>query len=84
MQPTGRSFAGEPRLDQGALDGEVGLGIDAPLAELAGSPPNGASPRRLLSLAMLGALVAACRPRQWVKNVLVIAAPGAAGALGQA
>ncbi len=29
----------------------------------------------------LGALLRACRPRQWVKNVLVVAAPGAAGIL---
>jgi decaprenyl-phosphate phosphoribosyltransferase len=29
----------------------------------------------------LGALVRACRPRQWVKNVLVVAAPAAAGIL---
>ena len=28
-----------------------------------------------------GALVRACRPRQWVKNLLVLAAPGAAGIL---
>lgn len=28
------------------------------------------------------ALLAACRPRQWVKNLLVAAAPGAAGVLG--
>ncbi|MGP4100216.1 decaprenyl-phosphate phosphoribosyltransferase [Nonomuraea sp. KM90] len=31
--------------------------------------------------ALLGGLVRACRPRQWVKNVLVAAAPGAAGVL---
>ncbi len=31
----------------------------------------------------LGALVRACRPRQWVKNVLVVAAPGAAGILAR-
>ncbi len=31
----------------------------------------------------LRALVRACRPRQWVKNVLVVAAPGAGGALGR-
>ncbi|NYJ34034.1 decaprenyl-phosphate phosphoribosyltransferase [Nocardiopsis aegyptia] len=29
------------------------------------------------------ALVCACRPRQWLKNLLVFAAPAAAGALGQ-
>jgi decaprenyl-phosphate phosphoribosyltransferase len=29
------------------------------------------------------ALLRACRPRQWLKNLLVFAAPGAAGALGQ-
>lgn len=28
------------------------------------------------------ALLAACRPRQWVKSLLVLAAPGAAGVLG--
>ncbi|MGA8355137.1 MAG: UbiA family prenyltransferase, partial [Solirubrobacteraceae bacterium] len=28
-----------------------------------------------------GALLRACRPRQWVKNLLVVAAPGAAGVL---
>jgi decaprenyl-phosphate phosphoribosyltransferase len=28
---------------------------------------------------LLGGLLRACRPRQWVKNVLVFAAPGAAG-----
>ncbi len=31
--------------------------------------------------ATLGALVRACRPRQWPKNVLVVAAPAAAGIL---
>ena len=30
----------------------------------------------------LRAIVATARPRQWVKNALVVAAPGAAGALG--
>ena len=30
----------------------------------------------------LEALLRACRPRQWVKNVLVFAAPGLAGVLG--
>ncbi len=31
----------------------------------------------------LGALVRACRPRQWLKNLLVLAAPATAGALTQ-
>jgi decaprenyl-phosphate phosphoribosyltransferase len=31
----------------------------------------------------LGALIRACRPRQWIKNVLVVAAPGAAGILAR-
>jgi decaprenyl-phosphate phosphoribosyltransferase len=31
----------------------------------------------------LRAIVATARPRQWVKNALVVAAPGAAGALGR-
>ncbi|HYI62771.1 MAG TPA: decaprenyl-phosphate phosphoribosyltransferase [Acidimicrobiales bacterium] len=30
------------------------------------------------------ALLVACRPKQWVKNLLVVAAPGAAGVLGSA
>lgn len=38
-------------------------------------PPEG--PRRA------PALIRACRPRQWAKNVLVIAAPAAAGRLGR-
>ncbi|MGH2854902.1 MAG: decaprenyl-phosphate phosphoribosyltransferase, partial [Solirubrobacteraceae bacterium] len=38
---------------------------------------SAAHPRRV----PLGALVRACRPRQWIKNVLVLAAPGAAGIL---
>lgn len=29
------------------------------------------------------ALLVACRPKQWIKNLLVLAAPGAAGVLGQ-
>jgi decaprenyl-phosphate phosphoribosyltransferase len=70
-------------VDSGSLDGELGLGIDQPLAELAEPSRAAQDPQRVLSLAVLGALVAACRPRQWVKNLLVVAAPGAAGALGQ-
>lgn len=39
-----------------------------------------APPRRSLPVALL----VACRPKQWVKNLLVFAAPGAAGVLGEA
>ncbi len=33
---------------------------------------------------MIGALIKEARPKQWVKNVLVFAAPGAAGVLSEA
>jgi len=49
----------------------------APVAVLA----RGAIPARMVLPA--GALLRACRPRQWVKNVLVAAAPAAAGVLAQ-
>ncbi|WP_433698330.1 decaprenyl-phosphate phosphoribosyltransferase [Nocardiopsis sp. CA-288880] len=45
-----------------------------------GGPGVQGGPRGLLGTAR--ALVRACRPRQWLKNLLVLAAPGAAGALG--
>jgi decaprenyl-phosphate phosphoribosyltransferase len=41
------------------------------------TPPTSARPRR----GPVAAVLATARPRQWVKNALVIAAPGAAGAL---
>lgn len=41
--------------------------------------PGAGRPRRSLPLA----LVVEARPKQWAKNVLVFAAPGAAGVLGQ-
>ncbi|HZT67905.1 MAG TPA: decaprenyl-phosphate phosphoribosyltransferase [Acidimicrobiales bacterium] len=45
------------------------------------SPTTPAEPRRPGGLAV--GLVRTARPRQWVKNVLVFAAPGAAGVLGR-
>ncbi|WP_017598258.1 MULTISPECIES: decaprenyl-phosphate phosphoribosyltransferase [Nocardiopsis] len=53
------------------------------------SPPTGRSPAGPTSGRAgdrphpLVALARACRPRQWLKNLLVFAAPGAAGALDQ-
>jgi decaprenyl-phosphate phosphoribosyltransferase len=35
------------------------------------------------STSLIGALVRTARPKQWIKNVLVAAAPGAAGVLGE-
>jgi decaprenyl-phosphate phosphoribosyltransferase len=43
-----------------------------------GADTRAAAPRR----GLVRALIATARPRQWIKNVLVIAAAGAAGALG--
>jgi len=51
----------------------VGPRRPAQAAAVTPLPPSRTRPRALLALA---------RPRQWVKNALVIAAPGAAGALG--
>lgn len=45
-----------------------------------GGTPAATDRRRPLPVALL----VACRPKQWVKNLLVLAAPGAAGVLGSA
>lgn len=45
-----------------------------------GSEPDAGPPSRSLGRA----LIATARPKQWVKNVLVVAAPAAAGVLGEA
>lgn len=42
-----------------------------------------AAPRRVTSRAVAGGLIRTARPRQWLKNVLVLAAPLAAGELGR-
>jgi decaprenyl-phosphate phosphoribosyltransferase len=59
---------------------EIGtqLGKSGPAGRVPAPSPNGQPPRRRPSF---GALVRTARPRQWVKNVLVAAAPGAAGVL---
>ena len=45
------------------------------------APPQAAPAISRVRARPLPAIVRACRPRQWVKNVLVVAAPAAAGAL---
>jgi decaprenyl-phosphate phosphoribosyltransferase len=51
----------------------------APERPPAASPPGDAAPARAPSLAL--SLLRTARPRQWIKNLLVFAAPGAAGVL---
>lgn len=46
--------------------------------------PTPGTPVRPPPSSLAGGLVRAARPRQWVKNVLVLAAPGAAGVLDRA
>src|ERR1039457_2256078 len=47
-----------------------------------GQAKEAAAPTSSRRRGRLRATVATMRPRQWIKNILVIAAPGAAGALG--
>ena len=51
----------------------------APSQDEAATPDVKAFPKPNL----LGGLIRSMRPRQWLKNVLVLAAPGAGGALGK-
>lgn len=56
-----------------------------PATAAAGAPTTVTRPITPIGLARRGprrALLALARPRQWVKNALVVGAPGAAGALG--
>ncbi len=53
----------------------------AELSQVPAASGSGDAPRRR---SFARACISEARPRQWVKNVLVVAAPGAAGVLGQA
>ncbi|MFF0433237.1 decaprenyl-phosphate phosphoribosyltransferase [Streptomyces sp. NPDC004327] len=57
--------------------GRAGALLTAPAA-----PPPPAPPVRRRPLAVAAGLLRTARPRQWVKNALVVAAPVAAGRLG--
>lgn len=61
--------------DEGAPGGRAAPAAAGTLHELPLRPPAGA-------LAAAGVLLRACRPRQWAKNSLVLAAPCAAGLIG--
>jgi decaprenyl-phosphate phosphoribosyltransferase len=47
----------------------------------AGVPPEDPRPGAKHEPSLIGALIREARPKQWVKNLLVVAAPGAAGVL---
>jgi decaprenyl-phosphate phosphoribosyltransferase len=88
MQPVDHGRSRLPRIPDSVAPAAAGAGsargrTAAPEARGAAAseargPVAPAIPRR----SRPGALLALARPKQWVKNVLVIAAPGAAGALG--
>jgi decaprenyl-phosphate phosphoribosyltransferase len=61
-------------------DGYLPVPAHGPAADPAGGVER--APRARAPLLPLKALLRACRPRQWLKNVLVFAAPAAAGVLG--
>src|SRR4051794_5478653 len=52
-----------------------------PVPTTSGADP---SPSPQPSASLLSGLIRTARPKQWIKNVLVVAAPAAAGVLGQA
>ncbi|MGO9489261.1 MAG: decaprenyl-phosphate phosphoribosyltransferase [Solirubrobacteraceae bacterium] len=62
-----------PQTDSAAPSADPSPALRGKLASATRRPARGRLPLR--------ALVRACRPRQWTKNLLVLAAPGAAGIL---
>lgn len=63
--------------------GEATAAVRLRELEATGDLPSAAAPPPERSEPLGSALLRAARPRQWVKNVLVFAAPGAAGVLTQ-
>ncbi|MGO9961211.1 MAG: decaprenyl-phosphate phosphoribosyltransferase [Solirubrobacteraceae bacterium] len=81
MQPCDGGSPTPWRSSKAALAGAAGGSLTGVAREgLAGAHDRDAAAG--LRRGRAAALVALARPRQWVKNALVIAAPGAAGALG--
>jgi decaprenyl-phosphate phosphoribosyltransferase len=66
------------------MSSDVGTPVDQvtpAAAEIVGHVDTDEGRREFRAGARAWALVRACRPKQWVKNLLVLAAPGAAGIL---
>ncbi|MDA8393352.1 MAG: decaprenyl-phosphate phosphoribosyltransferase [Actinomycetota bacterium] len=72
--------AGAPRTDAGAPRTE-GHKKRAAWGPHGGAPGSGSGGEGTSPAAVMAGLVRTMRPRQWVKNVLVLAAPAAAGVL---
>jgi decaprenyl-phosphate phosphoribosyltransferase len=53
--------------------------VEAPVVEVVAPAASGRAGRDRWKYTVPGGLLRAVRPRQWIKNVLVFAAPGAAG-----
>ncbi|MDJ1137592.1 decaprenyl-phosphate phosphoribosyltransferase [Streptomyces iconiensis] len=76
---SGYPASGQPVSEQ-SVPGSPGAGV---AAGPAGGAAGGAAPRRAAGFAgtRAGGLLLTARPRQWIKNLLVVAAPAAAGQL---
>jgi decaprenyl-phosphate phosphoribosyltransferase len=72
--PNEKNLEGAPSIPSATAD-------DAEDAEAAGATTRGTPKAGTASRRWWWALVAVARPKQWVKNLLVFAAPGAAGVL---
>src|SRR4051794_18763381 len=86
----GETAQGGSRMTQASVTpaqsfaGSLGERIEAPLPVQAPAGAARLGDERLARWSSLGrGIVRALRPKQWLKNVLVLAAPGAAGVLGQ-
>ena len=81
--PLNASAYGVSMLEAGLIEPPAPTAdVRAPGAQ-AGTAPGPVDARPEPRRGLLAAIIVTLRPRQWVKNVLVVAAAGAAGALGR-
>jgi decaprenyl-phosphate phosphoribosyltransferase len=86
MQPVDPGPASARRARERPLPGTAAAGAPTTATAAAGAPTTVTRPVTPIGLARRGprgARLALARPRQWVKNALIVGAPGAAGALAQ-